>query len=376
MPDWILFVGGVLLFVLLLSITVALHEAGHMYVGKKVGLDVPEYSVGFGPKLISWGKKDTRYSIRAIPLGGFVLIEDRRHPEKSFERGTLSRVAPWKRQLVFAAGPAVNIVLGTVLLMVTLLAFPYDKGSNVVDEVQSCSTSHTACGSLEAGIQSGDTVLAINGVETPDLDAIAAAKKGLTSIDVLVLRDGKEILIENVALEPKTSLMGIVVETHDAWRTPAEAFGLVGDTIYHNLVGIVKIPEKVAPVVESIFIGDRPDDSPASVVSMGKTYGDVAVMPEITAIDKLQTYMLYTALFNLGLGIINLLPFLPLDGGRMVVAAMDSIRMRWARLVKKEYIPTRETVYFAMASVSVVAVFGFMGLLILSDFSLIFHGNL
>lgn len=376
MPEWVLFTGGVLLFIFLLSVTVALHEAGHMTAAKKLGLDVPEYSVGFGPKLWRREGKKTAYNIRAIPLGGFVIIEDRRYPEKSYERGTLSRVSPWKRQIVFAAGPAVNIVLGIVLLMGTLLAFPYDKGTNIVERVAVCSEDVVACGSAEAGIKSGDTILSINGTETRNLEDIAAAKLGLASIDVLVERDGQELLIENVALDVETSLMGIVVETTDAWRTPAEAWTFVEETAYQNLLGLATLPEKVGPVVESIFIGDRPDDSPASVVSVGKTYGDVAASQEETALDKLYMYLIYTALFNFGLGVINLIPALPLDGGRMVIAFMDSVRMRWAKITRKAYTPTRETVYFAMASVSVVAVFGFMAVLILSDFSLIFNGNL
>jgi RIP metalloprotease RseP len=105
--DW-LFVAGVLFFVLVLLVTVAIHEAGHMTAAKALKLDVPEYSVGFGPKLFTIRTKKTAYSLRAIPLGGFVLITDMRYPEKSYERSALSRVSPWKRQIVFFAGPAVN----------------------------------------------------------------------------------------------------------------------------------------------------------------------------------------------------------------------------------------------------------------------------
>lgn len=376
MPDWIIWLGGVVLFLILLSITIALHEAGHMAVAKKLGLDVPEYSIGFGPKLFTRHRNGTNYNIRALPLGGFVLIQDLRFPEKSYERGTLSRVRPWKRQLVFAAGPAVNIVLGTVLLLATLLSFPYDKGSNVIEKVQSCSASVTACGSLNAGLLPGDTVVSIDNKKVTDLTSLSAAKASKSTIDVVVLRDGKKVSIDNLQLTPKTSLMGVVVETTKAWRSPAEAWTFVEQTAYQNLLGIANLPEKVGPIFKSIVVGNRPADAPASVVSMGKTYGDMAVDKKETVLDKVQMYLVYTALFNFGLGVINLLPIMPLDGGRMFIAFMDSCRIRWAKLMKKKYTPTRETVYIAMASVSVIAVFGFMGALILSDFSLIFHGNL
>lgn len=376
MPDWILWLGGVLLFLVLLSASVAVHEAGHMVAAKKLGLKVPEYSIGFGPKIFKWKRKETDYSIRAIPLGGFVMIQDLRYPEKTYERNSLSRVKPWKRQIIFAAGPLVNIVIGVTLLMVTLLSFPYQRGTTIVEQTPVCSTAVTACGSSEAGIRAGDKILTIDGEKVETLDDIASAKAGKDSITVTLDRAGQTLTIPNVTLEPKTSLMGIIVTTEDAWRTPAEAWTFVEDSVKQNLIAIAHLPEKVGPILESIVVGDRPDDTPSSVVSIGKTYGDVAVDKENTDLVKFQTYLLYTALFNIGLGVLNLTPIIPLDGGRMLIAFMDSVRIRWAKLTRKKYTPIRETVYFAMASVSTIAVFGFMGALILSDFSLIFHGNL
>jgi len=374
MPEWIIFVGGVLLFLLILSVTVALHEGGHMFAAKKLGLNVPEFSVGFGPKLFSRQGKKTNYNIRAVPLGGFVLIEDDKQEKDSYERGSLSYVAPWKRQIIFAAGPAVNIVLGTVLLLVALMAFPYQAGTTLVDKVQACDVG--PCGSSEAGIQSGDKILSIDGIAVDDLYAIAEAKEGKESITVVLERDGKEVTIPNVQLQEKTALMGIVVTTGDAWRSFPEAWSFVGVTIEQNIHALANLPSRVAPIAESIVTGDRPDDAPGSVVSIGKNYGDTAVAPESETGNKFYVYILYTALFNFGLGFLNFLPILPLDGGRMFIAFMDSVRLRWSKITKKLYTPTRKTVYLAMASVSTIVVFGFMGMLILSDFSLIFRGNL
>ncbi len=375
MPEWLIWLSGVLLFLVILSVTVALHEGGHMFAAKKLGLSVPDFSVGFGPKLFSRRGKKTEYSVRAIPLGGFVMIEDETQEKDSYERGALSYVAPWKRQIIFAAGPAVNLVLGTVLLMVALMAFPYQAGTNLVDKVQLCADG--PCGSAEAGIVSGDRILSIDGIAVADLDEIAAAKEGKSSIDVLVERGGEEVTISNVKLESDTALMGIVVTLGEAYRTFPEAWTFVGTTVEQNIHALANLPSKVAPIAESIVTGERPEDAPGSVVSIGKNYGDTAVAPESETGNKFYIYMIYTALFSFGLGFLNMfIPLLPLDGGRMFIAFMDSCRLFWSKVTKKVYTPTRRTVYLALASVSAVVVFGFMGMLILSDFSLIFRGNL
>ena len=374
MPDWILFVGGVLLFVLILAITVGLHEAGHMFAAKKLGLSVPEYSIGFGPRIFSRKGKKTEYNVRALPLGGYVLIQDETQPEESYERSALSHVAPWRRQIIFAAGPAVNLVIGTSLLLIGLLVFPYQAGTNLVEKVQSCDVG--ACGSQAAGIQDGDRVLSIDGAPVKNLEEISKAKKGKASIDVVVERDGAEIAVPNVKLDSKTYLMGIQTTLGESYRSVPEAWTFVVVTVENNIQALANLPSKVAPVAESIVTGERPDDAPGSVVSIGKRYGDAAVEPQENWYDKLYAYTIYTALFNFGLGFINLLPILPLDGGRMFIAFMDTCRKAWSKVTKKVYTPTRKTVYMAMAMVSTIAVFGFMGMLILSDFSLIFRGNL
>lgn len=372
MPEWLIWIGGVLLFLVLLSLTVGIHEAGHMLVAKKLGLHVPEYSIGFGPRL--WRKKTskTEYNVRAISLGGYVLIEDERYPEKSYERGSLAHIAPWKRQLIYLAGPGINLLVGTVVLMVALLAFPYQVGTNTVEKLQECSVG--SCGALEGGLEPGDQIISVDGQKTSNLNDIATAKQGKSSIEVEVIRAG----VEQTFTVPlgEDNLMGITVTTEDAWRSPSDAWSFIVLTVQQNLKALANLPDNVEPIWNSLFTGNRPADAPGSVVSVGKTYGDTAIAQSDHWYDKIYTYTVYTALFNVGIGFLNFLPILPLDGGRMFIAFMDSCRKAWSKLRKKVYTPIRKTVYMAMASVSAIAVFGFMGLLILSDFSLIFHGNL
>lgn len=376
--DW-LFIAGVLLFVLVLVITVGIHEAGHMTAAKLLKLDVPQYSIGFGPKLFTKKTKNTAYHLRAIPLGGFVLINDNRYPEKSYERESLSRVAPWKRQIVFAAGPAVNLIVGTIVLLGVLMATPYQESANYVGELHECN-SEFGCGALEAGLQEGDEIIQIDGQAVNSFEDLAIVKGDRPVLETLVVeRDGKEVTLNNLAMhyneDTEAYYMGIEA-TKDAYRSVGDAWTFVAYSFKQNIIGLIHMPEKAPAVIANIATGDKDAEDPASVVAAGKTYGDVAADKEIDYADKAFTFIYWSALFNIGIGLINLAPSLPLDGGRMWIAFCDSFKMRWAKIRKVEYNPVSQQMFTAMSMVSAIIVFGFMALIIMSDVSAIFAGNI
>lgn len=376
--DW-LFVVGVVLFVLVLIITVGIHEAGHMAAAKALKLDVPEYSIGFGPKLLSKKTKNTNYHLRAIPLGGFVMINDNRYPEKSYERGSLSRVAPWKRQIVFFAGPAVNLIVGTALLLTVLISTPYQERSNHVGYLFECESS-SGCAALTAGLQEGDKIVEIDGVAINSYEDLVTEKQDKAMLASLVVeREGEKREFTNLKLkfdeEADAFYIGIKA-TKDSYRTIPEAWTFVTYSFERNIIGLAKLPEKAPSVIENIATGNKGEEDPASVVAAGKSYGDMTADLETEFADKVFTFFYWSALFNIGIGLINLLPFLPLDGGRMWIALCDSFKMRWAKLTKKEYKPVSATMFGAMATVSAIVIFGFMGLIILSDISAIVAGTI
>lgn len=373
MPEWILWTLGLIIFLVVLAISVGLHEAGHMTVAKAFKLHVPKFFIGFGPKLFSFKKGPTEYGVRAIPLGGFVSIEDERFEEKSYERLALTRVAPWKRQLIFAAGPAVNIVLGVVIVLSTLMLTPYEKVSTTVDTVNACAEEGVPCGAAATELQKGDVVVAVDGTTVKEFPEIAPLLAGKESASITYLRDEKEHTEEVELLE---GFMGITVATVPGYRSVADAWTFVVDIVDRNIRALSVLPEKVPGIVESIVTAERDPETPSSVVAVGKTYGDTTASVTTPLQEKISQLALYTGIFNLGLGIINLIPLLPLDGGRMLIAFMDSIRLAWSKVRKKTYEPTRQVVFTAMSAVSVIAVMGFMLLIIASDFRLIFAGAL
>lgn len=379
MPEWSLWILGALIFIVALCISVVLHEAGHAVVAKMFKLNLKEFFVGFGPKIFKFKKGETEYGFRWIPLGGFVRIEDWKYPEKSYERLALTRVHPLKRVAIFAAGPAVNLILGSVLVMAAIMMIPYDKPTTTISTVFACQTAESeatpdiSCGARTAGVTPGSTVLKVDGTSVTEAEELRNNLKD---------KDRVQLLVRTAAGEEKTfdvdlvnDKMGVQLMIGLDHRTIPEASTFLVDILKGSIASIQTIPETAPSVVSSIATGERDERSVGSMVSAGKAYGNATVAPDDLE-EKVINYLLLTGMFNLGLGIVNILPLLPLDGGRIAIAFVDWGRMWWARFRKIDYAPVKQRTYVVLSVVSGVVVLGFMAILILSDFSLLFRGNL
>jgi membrane-associated protease RseP (regulator of RpoE activity) len=379
MPEWSLWILGALIFIVALCISVVLHEAGHAVVAKMFKLNLKEFFVGFGPKIFKFKKGETEYGFRWIPLGGFVRIEDWRHPEKSYERLALTRVHPLKRVAIFAAGPIVNLILGSGLVLAAIMMIPYDKPTTTIASVSACqapaaaATPETQCPAQKAGITPGSTVLKVDGTSITEAEELRENLKD---------KDKVQLLVKNAAGEEKTydvelvnGKLGVQLMIGLDHRTIPEASTFVVDILKGSIKSVQTIPETAPSVVSSIVTGERDERSVGSMVSAGKAYGNATVADDDLD-EKIVHYLLLTGMFNLGLGIVNILPLLPLDGGRIAIAFVDWGRMWWAKFRKIEYTPVKQKWYVGLSIVSGVVVLGFMAILILSDFSLLFRGNL
>lgn len=377
MPEALAWVLGLIAFLIVLAISVGLHEGGHMGVAKFFKLEVPRFFVGFGPTI--WSKKTskTEYGIKAIPLGGFVQIEDRTQDLDAPERSLLSHVSPWKRILVFAAGPAVNIVLGVIILAVALMVTPVQTPTTQVKSTNVCvipedPTAVTpACAASEVGILSGDKIINIDGNTVNENSDLIRLLKGKDVVRVDVDRAGE---VKTFTVPLKNSKMGISLTSVPVYRNFDQASSAIGKIFVLNAESIANLPSKLPGVVESIFGAERDPEAPSSIVHIGKTYGDVSADTTTTTPDKFQTLLLYSGLFNLGLGLINLLPIPPLDGGRIMIALADTVKIAFSKVFRRKYNPVSNQTVSVLIAVSGVAVFGFMALLMLSDIVSISRG--
>lgn len=350
---------GILVLLLIIMISVGLHEAGHMWAAKYFKLKVPKFAIGFGPTLFSKKTKNTEYAFKAIPLGGFVNIEDPNDSKDSF----LTKINPIKRIIVFLAGPIMNIVLGFIILVSVFLVMPIYNTNNIISEVQECSES-IVCGAEKAGLAPGDTILKIENVTVTSLDEMSLQLKDKESVQILVENNvGKELKTINV----KENRMGILLEGVETKRTLAESFETTNYFIVENIKAMGRIPAQIPNTVSSIFGEERDEEGIASIVSVGQLYGKISSSTEYTVQEKLLQFVSYAGAINLGLGLFNLLPILPLDGGRIFFSLIDLIKMGYSKVFKKKYNPTTETIMTKFGMASTAVIFTFMILLIVAD---------
>ena len=181
----------ILLFIASLLVVIVAHEMGHFIASKKVGVAVEEFGVGFPPRLYGRMWRGTLYSINALPVGAFVKSRGENDPT---EEGSLAAQAWWRRLVVYAAGPAANILLA-FLLFSAFFAVPRAVAVSdglLVYQVQVSSPA------LEAGLEAGDVVITANGVRMEtwnDLQEVLSGVPALQGVELQVMRDSTQFPI-------------------------------------------------------------------------------------------------------------------------------------------------------------------------------------
>ena len=199
------FIIGALKVIFLIGFLVFIHEGGHFLVAKACKIHVKEFAIGFGPKLLAWQGKETKYAIRLIPLGGYVNMGEE---ERSDEEGSFSKASLWKRISIDLAGPVVNLVFGFVVYFVLLSC----TGNNISTTIDGFDDTYNV---TAENLQVGDTILAINGKKVhtkSELDEIMVNSSGNNV--TLKIKRGDEILektFQPMVLETKT--IGIYFST-------------------------------------------------------------------------------------------------------------------------------------------------------------------
>ena len=353
-----MFVVGIVLFALAILISVALHECGHMWVARATGMKVRRYFVGFGPTLWSTRRPDKlgeiEYGVKAIPLGGFCDIAGMTSIEPlkpdEVDRAMYKQRA-WKRVAVLFAGPAMNFLIGLMLIygIAVVWGLPnlHPPTTAVVGET-ACVAPEVEKGKLGectgvgpaalAGIRSGDVIVKVANTDVHNFDDVVAAVRPLSGpTPVVVQRDGRQITtLVNVtptqrftsegAQAPSTvGAIGIsaarVEPTHYNLLTAVPAtFVFTGDLTVQLGKSLAAIPSKVGALVHAIGGGQRDPNTPISVVGASIIGGDTVDHGLWVA------FWFFLAQLNFVLGAVNLVPLLPFDGGHIAIAVFEKIR--------------------------------------------------
>ena len=311
----ITFLAALLVF----GAVIAIHEFGHFSVAKLCGIQVNEFSIGMGPAL--WKKiyKGTQYSLRLLPVGGYVALEGEESPESQQAEpaptptGTPLNEAPvWQRMLVMAAGAFMNFVLGFVVLLFLIGLRSEPITSRVIYAVE----DGALCG--QTGLQAGDKVLAVNGrrcfVANDMLYELVRTEQYRAAFTVL--RDGQTVELPDVQF--------------DTWQDEnGETHMKLGFTVY----GIKKTPLNVVKEAGNsvLYYGRIVYTSLADLLRGRESINDLSgPVGIVTAIGQAASYgledlMELLVLITINLGIFNLLPFPALDGGKLVFLLIEGV---------------------------------------------------
>jgi len=332
---------GIVAFVVSLLFSVMVHEFGHYITARKYGMWVSEFFVGFGKRIWSVQRGETEFGVKAIPAGGYCKIEGM-SPSDELPQGQEDRAfykaSSAKKLVVLGAGSFLHFVLGFVLLF-TLFA---GIGTNqVLPEIREVVPNSAA---QAAGILAGDEVISINGKKVTewykDVEVIRESKG--TELTLVVNRNGEEITVKAAARltdmdGTKRYVLGIVndvgLKRSGLFVSLKNSATVTKGFLVESVKSLGKLPEKIPALWGATVRGEERDaNGLVGVVGVARVSGEAVGSDKLTPMERLATFILIVASLNIFVGVFNLLPILPLDGGHMAVAIADSIRAFFARL--------------------------------------------
>ena len=308
----------VVVAVLLFMLIIGIHEFGHFITAKNFGVKVNEFALGMGPKLFSRKGKETVYSLRLIPIGGYCAMEG--EDEDSEDERALNNKKWWQRGIILAAGAVMNILLGIVLMFVIQVQEPY-YASTTIAYLVSDSTS------VNAGIQLGDDIYSVNGYRTycaTDMSfALSTAKDGV--VDFVVRRDGQKLRFDGLHMPVVSYSDGVQVTQIDfkVKRVEKTVGSVIGSTFAETLAFVRMIYSSLVMLVT----GRAGFNEVSGPVGMASAIGQVAEAGfESSLWDGINNIIYFMTLITVNLGIFNLLPLPALDGGRLLFVLIEAVR--------------------------------------------------
>ncbi|MEV5752957.1 site-2 protease family protein [Actinoallomurus sp. NPDC052308] len=388
----VLFVVGIVVFFLGLLASIALHELGHMSFAKLFGVRVPQFMVGFGPTMWSRRKGETEYGVKWIPLGGYIRMIGMLPPRRGDAPGTvrqgstgpfqgliesargaaLEEVGPgdedrvfyrkkwWQKVIIMFAGPFMNILLAFVFISVVVMGIGISTLQPVIDSVSKCTIPAAQAGrdcqagdpvtpAVRAGLRPGDRIVSYEGhrIHTyAQLQGLIRGSGGRT-VPVVVHRGGQDIPLsvpvttnqmQSLTDPDKTETVGFLGISPTSARErqgPGLVVSTMTDLTKHTFGSLIDMPKKMVGVWNAAFSDKKRDpNGPIGVVGASRIGGEIAASKE-PGLDKLAFFLMMLGTVNFAVGMFNLVPLLPLDGGHIAGALWEAVKKGIARVTRR-----------------------------------------
>ena len=296
--------------IFLLGFLIFIHESGHFIVAKLCKVRVNEFAIGFGPTVWKKQGKETKYALRLIPLGGFISMEG--EEQASDKEGSFSNASIPKRVAIVAAGALVNIIFGLAVYFILIAS----SGGYVSNEVDSTINGYVA---EELGICSGDKIVEMDNKKIKnkkDIENVLKNNNGKI-INVKVKRNDNLLEYNTKLTEVKSKSTGISSYYFGINFKKAE------DTFINRIEnGYIQTKEF------SISILDNLKQLFTGKVGVEQMTGPVGISEAVSKTNNMFEFIYMLALISLSLGVTNLLPIPALDGGKIVLLAIEAIRRK------------------------------------------------
>lgn len=339
--------------VLIFSVLIAVHELGHFAAAKLCGVQVNEFSIFMGPKLLQWKGKETAYTLRCIPFGGYCAMEG--EDENSENPRAFTRAKTWKRALILVAGAAMNYIAGLIVIFFLYFSATAFVAPTVASFFENCPYES------EQGLQAGDTFYSIDGMRVHSYSDVSLLLDRNPSkvYDLVLLRNGEKVVLKDYTLKPvtyvidgaETQKIGFYFGYEEATLGTKLKFTWNQGLYFTRLVWL-----SLGDLVRG-EVGVKDMSGPVGIVSVIAEAGASAD----TVREGILDVLFYFSFIAINLAVMNLLPIPALDGGRVFCLLLTALI---EAVTRKKLDPKYEGWIHA---VGMVLLLGFMAFVTLQD---------